>query len=82
MVVEASKTGQVSSELLQILTELGVKFEDLLAQAIAISTSTVMQTVGMVNLSILVIITIISFGLIRRNKQKEAEALNHNETAV
>ena len=67
-VIEASQTGQVPGELLQSLNQLGIQFESLLAQANALSTSSVMQTVGIVNLSILVVITIISFGLIKRKK--------------
>ena len=66
--IEASQTGQVPGELLQSLNQLGIQFESLLAQANALSISSVMQTVGIVNLSILVVITIISFGLIKRKK--------------
>ena len=67
-VIEASQTGHIPTELVQTLNQLGIQFDDLVAQASAVSTSAVMQTVGVVNLSILVVIMIISFGLIRKKK--------------
>lgn len=81
-VAEAAKTGVVSSNVEAVLGPLDIQLNEVLLKAQSISTTDALHTVGIVNLSLLVIIFLISLTLFKRKKEEVVEVVEETGNIV
>lgn len=78
-VMAAAKTGEVSMEVENIITPLNLQLQSIFERAQSLSMTEAIQTVGIIDLILLVVILLVSCTLLKNKADKNTEAVLEKE---